>query len=209
MLYVYTPPLAGRRGVAPAAAKRANRVRGERGLCMADPIKWDNGGPRDCVHWVPTVRVDPGETVKGVSVSESVCGVWLHWVGGRTVPCLDAAGECPYHTGGDDCGLRWKGYFGIVRGRGSRVEYAAVTEEGWRLCPLFRELSDAGDLRGVEVALSRIRGGPRRPVRISLPEGEGKVSWWKSLPAPPDVRAAVGVLLRRRGPSGPAPEKGR
>src|SRR5262245_3422071 len=171
-------------------------------------IRWDEGGPSDAPHWVPVLRLDPGENVRVVSVSPAVCGLWLHWIAGRTVPCTDEEGECPYHQDERECGLRWKGYLAAVRARGQAIEYVGLTAEGWRLCPLLRELSGAGELRGVEMELRRGRANGRRPVYISLPRGEGRVEWWKSLPPPPDVRAAVLTLMRRQGPDGPVPQKG-
>lgn len=208
--YMYTRGRAKRfsAGAGPAVAYPARPPFGGGGEGVGERIKWDKGGPRGSAHWVPVVKLGAGDCVRLVCVSGGVCGIWLHWIAGRTVPCLDAAGECPYHSDSAECGLRWKGYVATVRARGHAVEYAGLTAEGWRLCPLLRELSDAGELRGVELCLSRSRAGPRRPVLVSLPNGEGRVSWWKSLPPAPDVQAAVLTLMRQHGPEWPLASKG-
>lgn len=177
---------------------------------MADAaaVCWDDSGPRGPARWVPVVKIDAGQSERVVCVSSAACGVWLHWLEGRTVPCRGEEGGCPYHHGEGEGGLRWKAYFAVVRGRGQGVEYAAVTAEGWKMCPGFAEASRRRALRGVEVTLSRLRGDRRRPLRVALPEPDRVVSWVRSLPPEPDVRAAIQTLLRGKPAGADCPAKG-
>lgn len=171
------------------------------------PIRWDDDGPRNVRRRVRLVRPLSGQSVSVVCVSTRVCGVYLHWIDGRTVPCRCPAEECPYHLPPDEGGLRWKGYAACLLTRGGAGWYAEITEDAWSGSELLQDLSAKSGLRGVQLRLTRAAGGPRKPVRVDLPNGGTPVEWAESLPRPPDVRAAIQVLWTPRPNVGRGPEK--
>lgn len=173
-------------------------------------IQWDDSGPTGGGRWLPLVRPGVGESLTVVCLSARIVGVWLHWIEGRTVPCVGEDEGCPYHEDDMAFGLRWKGYFAAVRSVGASIVFGEITQEAWRGAALLRALSSAGALRGVKIALHRRRGGPRRPVIVELPALDQTIARADLLPDPPDVRKAISVLWRGWTPPNgkPKPDKG-
>lgn len=162
-------------------------------------IQWDSAGPRTGRTWIELARPLSGETLTLICVSQRVEGVWLHWIDGRTIPCTGADDGCPYHDRPREGELRWKGYFPAVKSVGAGLVYGEITEEAWKGAPLLRQLSDANQLRGVRIAMARLRGGERRPVRVGLPFADQVIPRIVLLPECPDVRAALAVLWEGGG----------
>lgn len=163
-------------------------------------IRWDNAGPVRRPQKVTLLRPGPGETLRVALLSESFTGLWLHWVDGRTVPCLGEERGCPYHVSAEDWDLRWKGYAACARSRVYPVQppLVEVTADAWNGCPILKQLSDARLCRGVMLELTRGRGGPRKRVTARLPDANRVVDHAGELPPSPDVRTLVMVLYPER-----------
>jgi len=129
--------------------------------------------------WNPPV----GETP--VCILGPWLSVWVHWMGKRTLPCLDA--ECPKSRHSRP--VRWVGYAPIAVGRHGVVEVAVL--------PLSPDKADA--LRdvaadGAPFVITCKRRESSREWTVDDVKTDLKPEW--PVPSPPDVQA---VLLRLWG----------
>lgn len=157
-------------------------------------VRWVDG-PSPGGPGCPPDVLEPGlAPLKVVLVSASVQGADLHWISGRTVPCIGEEEGCPYHHDRTECGLRWKGYAACLQyGQWSAPQcLVAITKRAWVGCGELRSASRAGLLRGRVLTLTRGRGVTARAVLAEL--SPFPVAGGDKLPPPIDVKASLLVL---------------
>lgn len=165
------------------------------------PESWDSAPPLGGLGWIPVYSPPPGGKLVVVLLSAAVEGHWLHWIGGRTIPCPEPASPCSLCAGEGPVPIRWKGWFAALPYEGKVPGLAEVTEEAWKHCPVLREASRRKDCRGKILTLRRAPGGKRKTVDASVSafrQGEQP-----ELPEAFDVRAAVRQLWVPRAAGNP------
>jgi len=175
----------------------SNRPSAEDYVMQGKHVRWDDRGPDSNRKRVTLVRPGVGGLVRVVLLCARVTGIWLHWVEGRSVPCLGEDEGCPMHDGRDNWGLRWKGFMGCMTLQVSRPpnQLLEVTQDGWHRSLHLRQLSDTGKLRGVEVQARRGSKGPRARVAYEVLCGGALVRYAANLPEEPDTKALLAVLF--------------
>lgn len=130
--------------------------------------------------WSPT----PDREIHVVLVSQSLLGVFTHWIDGRTRPCLGSREECV----GCDLKLprRWKCFLGAFNPASGRLGILEVTQEAFLRCRQLNE--DSGKLRGLTVRL--IRTGLAKNARVTALVG-ARVTAGATVPPSFDVKAAL------------------
>ena len=143
--------------------------------------------PERTTVYVVSPRV--GEPERFTSLSPRVIGVWTHWMGGTTHPCLRPGGVCP--GCGEKASRRWKGClwgWSYAHRRDALLELPADTV---RLTVQLRD--SAVDLRGATLTCRRV--GPHSNSVVTCEVKLGDQRDQRST-EPPDVLAA---LMRRWG----------
>lgn len=137
--------------------------------------------------FVPLIQPRPGTTapVAAIHLGGAVRGVWVHWDGIRSLPCIDGpADQCPGH--GRGLPLKWVGYLPAWDPRRQRRVILEVSAHAARTCPaLFGPQPSA--LRGQTVLLRRETTSRRSRIVCELrittpPVTEGLPADWDPLP---------------------------
>lgn len=138
-------------------------------------------GPRDEVR-----RLDAGENFLGVICSKDWWGVWTHWNGDRSQPCLQEKGKC----GGCALGFpaRWKGYLHVLVGRGPEDCFLELTP--CAADAVNSALPAGTDLRGYVLRVERGKG---RKARLKVSINPGRVDS-KDLPPAKDPEPVLRTL---------------
>lgn len=129
--------------------------------------------PADCPavegggSYVMLVSPKVGRPVSGIVRSSRPLGVFTHFHGGRTQPCL---GEAPYCIGcAEGCPKRWKCYLFGYLDPARRPVLFEIPAECYRSSV---QLYDPGvSLRGGRIKLFRVGPNQNSPVRVELSLG--------------------------------------
>lgn len=110
----------------------------------ADQPMWDEGIPR-----YPIVRVRSSKPIGGVFANQAVIGVHLHWMEGRSVPCigLPVCAGCKALRS-----TRWAGYQ-LAEASNGLVFVVELTEGAFY--HLRSQVPDVKSLRGIKFQLHR------------------------------------------------------
>jgi len=131
------------------------------------------------------LRVRPGKQLRGVILDDRVDGVYVHWIGSRSIVCLD-----PKACGCDAKNApRWRGYVWLSTvDLSSRVllEVVPSAEECLRVY-----LATSKSLRGTIWTFERVSGRPNGAVHAAC---TGTVNDLRRLDRPPSVRLAIAQL---------------
>lgn len=149
---------------------------------------WGAKLPADRQAYTQIICPNPGEKLRVVALSHSIETCWIHFVGGRTQPCLGSADLCFACNAG--VGRRWKGFFAALLAGTDRVVIAEVTRSA-ALPWAERLLGRDPGLRGWGVTLWR--QGKGRNGRVVL-EFSTRRAEGDSLPPDIDVRRALTTI---------------
>lgn len=153
---------------------------------LVEGIGWSDRPDTEKPIHIPIWSPKHLQPVRAIILSESVVGVYTHYIDGRTRPCMGTVRTC----GGCAAGMsrRWKGYLGcIVPVNGKRV-LVEVTTEAVRGCPML--LTSKVNLRGSTIELRRTAEAKNSPVRATI--GSGRAG--HELPETFDVRQQLCVI---------------
>lgn len=136
----------------------------ESDLPLAD-VDWDGPPPFHCYSNVPILLPQAGMVIAGDVISHHPCGVWTHWVDGRTRPHFKKKGAC------DGCRkkapFRWKGYLAVWYSPLSCValfEFSQESQKPWHHL-LFGKRED---VRGWRLLMSRRGKAHNAPLVMHL-----------------------------------------
>ena len=143
--------------------------------------KWTPVPPQpSALPHLPLERIRGGALFRGLITSHSVLGVLTHFMGGRTLACVD--GNCP----GCEAQMpqRWEGYLAVITPQPTRHIIVALTPGA--ALGIADSAPDAMMLRGNLLICERSgkRANARLRARIEPTEPYGKV-----LPPAPDLKA--------------------
>jgi len=124
------------------------------------------GGPKRLPDQLDIFGGDVGSWSKWILLNEAMVEIWIHWLGRRSLPCLNALGECPKEM--HSCPLAWRGYIPAVNMHSNRVALLACTYDAVRACPDLAVESTSMGLRGRMVRIQRLPGKKNNPQQIQL-----------------------------------------
>lgn len=156
-------------------------------------INWENAVPKEKRQLIEVWKPKPAIPVNAVILSESLVGVFIHWLGRRTGPCL-AKGDarCPFCA--IDVPRRWEGYLAGYSERTGKKYLIHVSKEAARSCPF---ISDGKcNLRGSRVIIERCGRAANAPCRARI---EPVTSLKGMIPASFDVQAQLLQLWEGKG----------
>lgn len=127
-------------------------------------VSWDNSPPSVDQLYIPILSPIPGQILRLVVLGDRPVGVWTHYRGARSGPCLEPAAEC------EDCRRgsprRWKAYLAAWDPSHSRYVLAELTTHAVRQNPLLGK--DGPNLRGALLYLERVGKHTNAPVKADL-----------------------------------------
>lgn len=123
-------------------------------------IKWAAKPPPKQKTKVPIVRPKAAQTLRFFLLDQEVTGVWTHWIGGRTQPCLGEVCECVNWPASKM--QRWKGYCMAVQKEGFPLCLVEITPEAYRDCSELQDTTRS--LRGSLLTLRRLGTKPNGKV---------------------------------------------
>lgn len=142
--------------------------------------RWDVPPPTPTnLPYLPLVRVPPGKPLSGLLTSQSVLGVWTHFLGGRTLPCMSS--DCK----GCEAQMpkRWEGYISLITPSPSKHILVALTPGA--ALGISDTAPDPLQLRGNLVIFER--GGKRLNSRLRA-RVERVDFYQKMLPPEPNLK---------------------
>jgi len=113
---------------------------------------------------LPIVRVTDAARHIFTVFSPAVWGVWTHWDGRRSVPCMLPVETCPFHR--RQLPLRWKGYVHVFDHNERQQSYLELTPAGVQM--LQTQLAPGESLRGILLNVERSKGGPKGRLIIEV-----------------------------------------
>lgn len=150
-----------------------------------EEIQWDAPLPKREDAMIPILSPRAGECVRAIILSDRFLSVPVHYVCGRTQPCLRIKSLC------EGCrrkiSRKWKGYAAGVDFSNRRLCLIEITPNAVRSCP---QLLDSSDLRGWVVSLMRQGTSSCGKVDAALTDWRKRVN---HLPEAFDVQA---ILLK-------------
>lgn len=146
----------------------------------ADHLLRPNGLPERPPNSLDIEPGPIGQTATYVLLNDTCVEVWVHWLGNRSLPCLNALGRCPEVM--HKTPLAWRAYIGGLNTRTGVIKLLSITYDAARQYPDFCQESTALRLRGRLLCISRKAGPKKNPQRIWFPKDE----WRKNVP--PDTR---------------------
>lgn len=156
-------------------------------------INWEDVVPKSARQHVEVWKARPAAPVNAICLSESIIGVYIHWLGKRSAPCLAVPpAECPFCK--IEVPRRWEGYLGGYSERTGKKYLIHVSKEAARSCPMLSERK--ANLRGSRVIIERRGKAANAPcvARVESVKTQGY-----SLPDCFDVRAQLLLLWEGKG----------
>lgn len=143
--------------------------------------RWDAPPPSDSkLQHLPLQRLGAGLQLKAAITSPAILGVWTHFMGGRTLACLQEG--CPGCE--NNLPRRWEGYLGVLTAKDRRHLILALTPGA--AIGIGDTAPDPFNLRGLVLIAERI--GKRANARLRARVEELDLSQIK-LPPIPDLKA--------------------
>lgn len=147
---------------------------------VGSDVRVDDGS-EPVAHSTPKLdilRVEPGRPLAGIVLDQNPLKVFVHWWGGRTVPCMwDRCEPCLAHRKPE-----WKGYFTIYSERTCGVAVVEVTEACRDTLARWEQMH--GRWRGAHVTIQRV--GKEKNSRLKIAIAMGKIAA-ETLPEPIDL----------------------
>lgn len=156
-------------------------------------INWHDAVPKEKRQLIEVWKPKPAIPVNAVILSEGLTGVFIHWLGSRSGPCLaQGDAKCPFCV--IDVPRRWEGYLAGFSERTGKKYLIHVSKEAARSCSF---LSDGkANLRGSRVIIERTGRAANSPCRARI---EPITSLKGMIPAAFDVRAQLMCLWEGKG----------
>lgn len=154
-------------------------VRPSAGIPAPVPLPQNDLGPI-----IPVIRAPARDQIRVTCLSDRLHGVLTHWVEKREMPCACLwGGPCDLCSSCSGV-ARWTGWIAVwdALRRGTRL--LALPAAAVRNCPELGE--HEGQLRGLVLAVGRIRPGPQAPVYVRI---TGRHSG--AIPPAPSVAASL------------------
>lgn len=143
--------------------------------------RWSDRPPTpNALPYLPLERIKPGVTFRGLITSHTVLGVMTHFLGGRTLACIE--GECPGCLASQPA--RWEGYLSVLTPSPSRHIIIAITPGA--AMGIADSATDPAALRGSLVILERGGKRPNSRLRARVEQAE---AYGRGLPPAPDLKA--------------------
>ena len=150
-----------------------------------DAIRWSDAPPAVEESFIPILSPRPGGSVKAISLSSWIRGVWTHYAAERTFPCTAPPEECLGCRA--KLARRWKGYLAGLEPPRGRIVLVELTKLSVARAAIL--LESVGDLRGQLVTLRR--NGRNRNAPVTLEVRHYCLPNDNTLPAEFDVKAAL------------------
>jgi hypothetical protein len=125
------------------------------------------------------IRVGKGQTFVYTVLSTSLFGVWTHWDGGRSLPCMKAKDKCLGCQRGFP--KRWKGYLHCYYALAKADFLLELTPRASKM--LLEGVEEGRMLRGLQIRMERSAGGRNGRLLCSV---VGVDLNEKNLPSPKD-----------------------
>lgn len=106
-----------------------------------------------------------------VAIHQHVLGYHVHFLEGRTVPCIGSPAFCEGCRRLQD--PRWEGYIGVVLLPSRSVRTLKVTVGAYRHCPALEKRQ--GQLRGLEIVAERMGRTNNSPLRLHLAQPKNEI----------------------------------
>jgi len=150
-------------------------------------VNWTSGPPAKERRGMLRIVHAPKEGFLDlVILSQHICGVWTHWMHGRTLPCQAGFGcECEKAS----IPTRWKGYLAAALVTDGKVVLAELTGDSARSLMLQDNVLTGPPLRGLTLRLSRDRHSKGQRVIAGIRTVPRFAS--EAMPAEPDVHAEL------------------
>jgi len=143
--------------------------------------RWDAPPPQPTqLPYLPLERIKPGGAFRAIITTPTALGVWTHFMGGRTLPCMDS--DCPGCLA--QMPRRWEGYLGCLTPSPSRHIIVALTPAA--ALGISDTAVDRFALRGNLIIFER--AGKRLNSRLRA-RVEPIEFYQKMLPPEPDLKA--------------------
>lgn len=156
-------------------------------------VNWENVVPAEKRKLIEVWKPKPAVPVNAIVLSEGITGVYVHWFGRRTGPCLGSENNvCPFCK--LDVPRRWEGYLGGYSERTGKVYLIHLSKEAARSCPAIA--TGKSNLRGSRIIIERKGRAANAPCSARI-EVAGKVL--HTLPANFDIRAQLMILWEGKG----------
>lgn len=111
------------------------------------------------------VRLKAGDTLTCRILSKQIWGIWTHWDGAKSHPCILNAGACKGCK--DSQPKRWKGFLHCLNVSNRREMIVEVTS--FAFSQFLDQLSaEKGNLRGLRVLFERSKGADNGRLKMSL-----------------------------------------
>lgn len=125
-------------------------------LCPTPPSE-----PRTIV----LVRLKAGDSLTCRILSKQIWGIWTHWDGKKSYPCVLGAGACKGCRTQDP--KRWKGFLHVLNVANRREMIIEVT--AFAFSQFLDQLTkERENLRGLRVLFERAKGSDNGRLRMSL-----------------------------------------
>jgi hypothetical protein len=121
-----------------------------------------------------------GESATYLLLNDTCTEVWVHWLGNRSLPCLNALGKCPDEI--HKYPLAWRAYIGGMNVKTGVIKLLSITYDAARHYQDFCQESTALRLRGRLLSITRKEGPKKNPQKIWFV----REAWTKKVP--PDVQ---------------------
>lgn len=156
-----------------------------------DDIRWADRPPdQSRLPHLPLMAARPGRPIRGIITSTRLRGVYTHFLGSRTQPCMKL--NCP----GCEKKLpsRWEGYVSLWTAAPSKHIIARLTEAAAN--EIAENAPDYQNLRGLTINLERAstRANSRLLAKVEVLENNQV-----RLPAEPDLIAHLVLIWRMSG----------
>jgi hypothetical protein len=145
--------------------------------------------PPNLPRVTPIKKIGDTDSIKVIVLATKLFGVWTHWNGDNTVPCLAHShpDECPYHQ----MPKRWKGFLHCWNDYLNTTFFVEVTDLAAQ--KLTAELPEGRPLRGAKFVLGRERQTRKAPISVSY---QGHYEGPKQLPREETPEVTLAALWR-------------
>lgn len=123
-------------------------------------VSWTNSAPDASRKMIAVWKAKKAAPINAICLSESVYGVYIHWLGKRSAPCLsNGPVQCPF------CAIqvprRWEGYLAGYSERTGKVYLLHLSKGASLSCPDIA--SGKANLRGCRIIVERRGNNPNSP----------------------------------------------
>jgi len=158
-----------------------------------DARVWDNVQRTGGLPKLPPggLEIEPGAVGKWTTyllLNDAAVDVWVHWIGNRSLPCLNALGACPPELHKCDLAIRF--YIPGLDIMYGETRLLSITYDAARHCPDFCVESTSERLRGRTLDICRRAGTGVKPQRIRF----SATTWNKRVPEHRNAMAALQIL---------------